>query len=1326
MFSTKQFLKNYNSIRSGKLTFYKEIEDVKGGTYHHLSLTTDRPLVSPSEVPYVYQSVAKLTSSVSNPRELPSSAIDRSVRKIVLDDSRAKMLTGNNTRSVSGTKNIHINYNTLEDRYKYAKHPRAQYRGKYFNLLTTLMGRVSTELDVSDPRTQIVEVDISTPSELSSSFFPSLARYTSDKVDRILSTGTLFLHYEIEKFIGKKPSVFDLIPKEKYTYVNLHLSSESKIAHINLAVLYLSVTGTDGNMVKQLSRLGVNKPSKVTGTKRTEFVRRLHNSFVASETVDTEDLLEDVPEFTQEETISKYEESLVVSKEELAEATSVTADAQLIRVAEAARLNTSQFRRLKGQLDGMDKVKDAEGVPLIHKKVTTEDLAVGDITLGPDDLPVKEADRASILPAFDKKYVRDIQQKQEAEVIVAMANGGAFVTDYKRTIIEDITGSKVQHEVKYAVANGASSTVKMLLPNVSEDGTFTTDNTSYRMKKQQVDLPIKKIDYDSVLLSTYYGKLLVQASPLSVDSYYKSIQTAIKKANLDAIEGENYESELTSSRLYAAVAMKYSRVKTEGFNLVFSHKNRLQGARPGEEKHETDTRFYIGRYKGNPVYLDDEELFVYDKKMIGVGTLLETLNISLPKRPLAIIRILGKRVPVVVLLGYILGLDKLLALLDVKYVIGKPRASSKGRLLTIRFQDVSLSVTSGSNTALAILQGLIKLDIVRDIPLSLFLGETTDDREAYTLLLNSMDLGPRIIREMELLSPYFIDPMSASRLRVMDEPEELIPLVIRAVDLLDTPDYTAVTDSKATAIRGYERFPGIMYSEMVKAMRVQRSGNAKRTLNLSPYATWKAVVEDNSVKIIERSNPVMDLKDQEVVTKVGVGGRIKESLTADTRGFHPNMVGLYSEATTDSGDVGVNRYLSANPDIDNYLGMQGSKDRSQASTFSTTYMLTPELNRDNVVRVTFASIQNSHIIGTEGYDIPYVLTGYEYVMPYRVADIYALTIDRPGKVIKVDTNGIQVKHKNGDITAGKLGPSITKAEGKQYHSEIKTMFKEGDNVKKDDIITYDKNFFQYEPVLGKLIYKQTRYVNIALVEGPEVYEDSVALSSNIGEVFGFRKVIPLSFTLDFTDNLIEMPILNQEVKGGDPLFIKDTVLQGGNLKLDDEAKASLASLVSKTNKIPKAGKIIDIKVYYTGDVDDMSESLQKLVGTVNRQQAKKFKAVNKKPISGKVLDSVRHRGSPILDTELMVEVYLSARVGTVNGDKYILGSQLKATVSEVYENEVVTASGLPVDGFFSHRSADARMAFSYTSVGTTATALDALGSHLVNYARFLARDRKAL
>ena len=92
-----------------------------------------------------------------------------------------------------------------------------------------------------------------------------------------------------------------------------------------------------------------------------------------------------------------------------------------------------------------------------------------------------------------------------------------------------------------------------------------------------------------------------------------------------------------------------------------------------------------------------------------------------------------------------------------------------------------------------------------------------------------------------------------------------------------------------------------------------------------------------------------NLKMHESVTFAGEGGRDKDAFMDEARAFTENDAGVISEASVDSGDVGYNIFLSANPVLSNVRGQrQKEATKNEAGHYlSSSLMLAVGAEHDD-------------------------------------------------------------------------------------------------------------------------------------------------------------------------------------------------------------------------------------------------------------------------------------------------------------------------------------------------------------------------------------------
>ena len=246
-----------------------------------------------------------------------------------------------------------------------------------------------------------------------------------------------------------------------------------------------------------------------------------------------------------------------------------------------------------------------------------------------------------------------------------------------------------------------------------------------------------------------------------------------------------------------------------------------------------------------------------------------------------------------------------------------------------------------------------------------------DNKDVYYNVLEANGIGVRYIREMDLMFQLFVDHITKELLVEMKEPTDFVGLLIRSCELLLTDHHPDETDMEYMRIRGYERLARAVYNELVKSTRLYsaRPIGSGTAIEVNPQAVWQSVLQDASLGLVEESNPIHNLKEKEVVTYAGTGGRSSRSMVKRSRIYHENDMGVISEATVDSSDVAVITYLTANPNFNTLRGTTRRYDKKEdgpTNLLSTSALLAPAATHDDPKRVNFIGIQQSAGIATRG------------------------------------------------------------------------------------------------------------------------------------------------------------------------------------------------------------------------------------------------------------------------------------------------------------------------------------------------------------------------
>lgn len=611
------------------------------------------------------------------------------------------------------------------------------------------------------------------------------------------------------------------------------------------------------------------------------------------------------------------------------------------------------------------------------------------LTIKPEDLEVKldtpiaptisgvtePSMLSSSLTRFDRKYINDVMPKDIASAVTNLQRAGVVVQDYQIQRVDDYSDSFEIHTVKLVPVIGKPTTVRFQIPRVNESGTFKAGGVQYRMRKQRGDVPIRKTAPDTVALTSYYSKLFVVRSERAVFNYSDWLVNQIVSRGIDADDktvvnirmADCFDHLAHLPRTYSTVSKRVVGFSSGeyAFNFDWPARDAFFGEDVVKAIVKTDNKSNM-RYVPVAKYIDgvlvmamDGEMFRVSQTdakagMVSIGTLEDYLGLPLERKPVEIaeVDIFGKTIPVGFILAHQVGLGNLIATLGVE--VRRVRTGSNYNLTTdeymVRFED-EVIIGKRSDTVAAMLLGGFNRYHRETKRYSVY---AFDKPDIYGNVLEANGIGARHLREFELMFKLWVDPITRGLLVEMHEPTDLFRLFLSACEKLTYDYHPAQMNTEYMRDKGYERISGMVYFELVKAMRTYNAKpmNANASVDLNPQAVWMSMLQDQTVMPIEESNPIHALKEQEVVVFGGSGGRTGRSMTEKHRGFHRSNVGLVSEATVDSGDVATITYLTADP---NYTSLRGTSRqmgdgdlyKTPTKTVSTSMLLAPGLDKDD-------------------------------------------------------------------------------------------------------------------------------------------------------------------------------------------------------------------------------------------------------------------------------------------------------------------------------------------------------------------------------------------
>jgi hypothetical protein len=1003
---------------------------------------------------------------------------------------------------------------------------------------------------------------------------------------------------------------------------------------------------------------------------------------------------------------------------------------------EAGLMSAKAYEKSLADAKTYTDLKDpyGSGRPLTEMlTVSEEDLAL------PEPKPVPNTDTIpdesmlhSKLKGIQRKYIKDVLHKDVVSSVMAIQNQGVAVRDYSVETMQDTMNHYEVHTVTLKPVRGRQSTVRFRLPVVDKDGRFISNGVTNRMRLQRADIPIRKVNPTRVALTSYYNKTFVDRSERSINNYEKWLTKQITSRGVDPENEVITDLKLSNvfvktehlPRIYSLLAKRFVRFNAGDYELYFDYKNRVAHFKDNHgvdvEQVENDQQVLVGMYRQQPILVDGYNTFYVQTRdgMEVVGTVHDLLGIESAKAPIEIVEIgvANKTFPIGFVLAYHMGLSKLIEYLgcEVNRLRRGERRSTQSDEYTLIFEDEVLVFSRLDQRATMVLAGLNRYHQT----LKQYSVWDFDRKDVFYRVVEDAGLGVRYLREMDTLFQAWVDPITQGLLEQMGEPTEFLPLLMRAVELLQTDFSPEEVDGAYMRYRGYERLAGMVYSELTRSAKLfnARASVGENAVELNPYAVWQKIVQDPSVAIVEDSNPMANLREQEAMTYRGDGGRGAQSMVESTRIYHESDLGVVSESTVDSGDVGVIAYLSPDANLDSLRGTtrRFNKDTDGASKLmSSSTLLAPAADHDDPKRQNFIAIQQQQGVFADGYEPTPLRTGYEQVIAHRTSDIFATTAEDEGKVVSVSKQSIVVEYKDGEKVHVELGKRHGTAAGVTYPHEVVTDLKEGDKVKYGDVLAYNRKFFTPDHLNpGQVVWKGGALCRTALIDNIDTLEDGSAISQEAAKKLTTQTTETRTIEVRFDQYMHDL------VKEGDHVGI-DSILctiedpeTAENQLFDDAALDTLRRLSAMTPRAKVTGTISRIEVFYHGDFEDLSENLQTLAIAGDRKRKRQAKALGTPAFTGQVDASFRVKGKALDPDTLAIRIYIDHDVAASVGDKGVFGNQMKTVFSRVMTGTNTTESGEPIDAIFGNTSIEDRMVLSPKLMGTTNALLITLSKHI--------------
>jgi len=451
--------------------------------------------------------------------------------------------------------------------------------------------------------------------------------------------------------------------------------------------------------------------------------------------------------------------------------------------------------------------------------------------------------------------------------------------------------------------------------------------------------------------------------------------------------------------------------------------------------------------------------------------------------------------------------------------------------------------------------------------------------------------GTRYIKNLTQIDKYIIDPITEYTLVAEKLPVKTEKLYSVCIDNAISGLVTNPSSLTNKRLRSSESLAVLIFKKITPAVHGYYEKKNKE-IKVDPNVIINDLLAgdiQSQFQMVNDTNPLMEASMADIVTHAGYEGISTEFAKSEIRmsddTFYGNIDPIH---TPDSQAVGVVRHLSTNATIVNSTGKFNIYDLNiKLNPFSLADNYSPAPVHNDGNRIQYAAAQMQSDIPVINSELPYVASKYTHVFGKIVSDDFTIKAKDDGKVIKVTDNEIVIKYKN------KKEPVTIPYEKIKLHSnndlatENVPVVKEGDDVKKDDILVASKEFFKNNGLsLGVNLY------TLLKPHGMYNFEDGIVISENAVNKLVSHHGDEVIVVVKETETIASIANIGDELDTTQPLVVKTAALTESDIDIKLKNKKSLLEFTEEDFDDEDEAEILDPGDELTNDDENTSSDNQ--------------------------------------------------------------------------------------------------------------------------------------
>lgn len=845
---------------------------------------------------------------------------------------------------------------------------------------------------------------------------------------------------------------------------------------------------------------------------------------------------------------------------------------------------------------------------------------------------------------------------------------------------------------------GTQFGVKFDIPKFRDNRFMKLRGNEKTINAQLVLLPIIKTDENTAQIVTSYKKIFIRrfgnTAGKSMESTDRLVKALSKYKGNEIIITEGDNSRICSKYElpidYIDLASMYSKIEVRPKNnkdryIFYFNQDELNEKINSikDNKYKDDNNLAIG-IKNNK-----EIIYAVDDLMpsICISSILrsyipefsELYSQAKPSTKYVYSKasILNSEIPVIVVMGYTVGLTEALDKSKVDYELVETRPKHVDGYDIIRFNDAYLVYKIDYASSL-LMNGLKECDTE---------NYSIKDVNGKEMWLDFLDIfGGRIHADgLDNFADLTMDPITKEVCGIYSLPKDYIEALAYANMLLADNKYNKHVDITGNRLRTNEIIAKLVYEELCKSyeqykFQVKRGKKAKMTMKQS--AVIDNLIALKTCNDLSVFNPLMEYEAANTVSFKGPSGMNNDrSYGLDKRAYDKSMIGVLALSTGFAANVGLNRQATIDKNI---MGKRGlikplkPEEMNTTKALCMTEALTPYgTTHDDPFRSGMTFIQTSkHNMRTKKSSPLLVTNGADEALPYLSSSMFSVKAKQNGVIDEVSDNYIKITYDNGEKDFVDLRETTRKnSDGGVYEVlKLDTDLKPGNKIKAGQIIAYDRQSFSEKSGKNDIAYNEGPLVKLAILNTDSGFEDSAILSEYLSDALSSRVVVKKQILLDAKSSIYKMAKKGQEIQEGETLMIFQNPFD------DEDANALVNTItdpdaVSEIGRIPIKSKVTgivqNIIITRTAELEDMSPSLRKCVKQYedgitklkkelkdySKNENEIFEPNYKLPPTGKMKNAPNH---------VLIEFFLAYDDKFKVGDKLVYYSALKGTSKTLF------------------------------------------------------------